>query len=77
MKLIYILALLLVVGSAFAQYCASSSDCGSGEYCDTSTYTCKSYYTSTSSSSGCCGPAAVLGLVLVGAVFMQDKPKLV
>ncbi len=74
MKIIYALALVavLLAGSAFAQSCTSSGDCPDDEYCD-SYGTCQPYFTSTTTTSGCCAPAAMLGLVTVGAVALSRK----
>ena len=72
MKSIYLLALVLLAGSAFAQSCYSSGDCGDNEYCGSGT--CKPYFSSTTTTSGCCAPAAILGLVCAGAVLIRPKP---
>ncbi len=74
MKMMYALALVtvLLAGSAFAQSCTSSADCGDSEYCD-GYGTCQPYFTSTTTTSGCCAPAAMLGLVTIGAVALSRK----
>jgi len=69
MKMLLIVALVLVLlaGATYARSCYYDDDCYSDEYC--SGGTCKT------SSSSCCGPASILGALVVGA-FMTSKGKM-
>ena len=68
MKMIFMVALVLVLlaGMSYARSCFWDDDCYSDEYC--SNGTCKT------SGGSCCGPALILGALVVGA-FVSSKGK--
>ncbi len=70
--LCFVLALLVVAGSAFATYCTSDSDCASDEYCGDSG-TCQPYFTTSTTSACCCAPAAIM-LLLGILAYYYSKP---
>ncbi len=66
MKMILLVSLVLVLlaSISFARSCTWDDDCYSDEYC--SGGTCKSF------GNSCCGPALILGALVVGA-FVSNK----
>jgi hypothetical protein len=70
MKTMYLLALVLLAGSALAQSCTSSGDCSDDDYCGAGG-TCVPI--DRPGDSPCCGPVAVLALVSAGAAFARQK----
>jgi len=69
MKMVLLAGLMLVMlaGMSYATSCDYDSDCYSDEYC--SDGTCTSY------GNSCCGPALILGALVVGA-FVSSKGKM-